>query len=971
MPVTTGNGAMRLSVAAVTQYLAARKRINERPKRRVVLLRAVPSWDGPVELSWGTEQQARIVPGTSPLAIHELVLAHLGPDADGPQVLVVLTDREESELDPGILARVHRKRVETVDSWNLVQETFGATERDRRLSDEGWAAEALLDATPPGGWPRLAGGWLSRRVALSSLALRRLRLGRYASDAAGPGDADPGAGPSDADSLDIRMLLRWSLAPGGPEQLRALRRPEREGLIAFLSEAEQAGAAGRVLFSLVEADHGPDAVPFGLLCAALWLDAPADTDTYRARGRIERWLGDPLPATGEALDTFLSTFGRACQEFVAALLAAGDTDEGEVGRAARRTTDRVLGRASELSRQFGIEQQARHSTVLPEGLNERFTSLGHALQGRDLDAILAGLAAVQDHSLATGHDARVRTRRARMAARLVHWLATGPATDSARGDVPTVAAGIDRHVAETGWADQALDHIEAGGDPDPALKSAYDLIGERVREARKEIDRSFAKALERWTVAGSGPGSMLTVETFLPRVVKPVVTGKSPRRVLLLVLDGMSAGIAAELAEELRRNWAEYDPMPDTSSTLPRRRAMAAALPTVTAVSRTSLFAAELMTGGQADEKRLFPQHRFWGSAKAAVFHKDDLRGETAGSPFSEALTDALKDETAHIAVVLNTIDDRLAKEQKLGDATWRLEHIGELRELLREAAERGMAVLLTSDHGHVVDRRGARLDCADIVSARYRLPGGPLVDGEVTLSGPRVVRDAPDGEIVALWDRDLRYTAQRAGYHGGASPAEFAIPVLAFLPFRSAPPKGWRELGDQRPAWWRLETEQTQAESLSPLAQASAEPAAVHPLASVMVKESTDALFDLEAQQHEVLPEPEAVPVPEPEPAPAPDDLATALLASETFQEQLSLVARKPPLGKIEAAVRALLDTGTLPVTALAQRAGYPTTRADGFAAVLGQVLNYDGVQVLETLPDGRTLRLNTVLLREQFDVR
>ncbi|GAA0245419.1 BREX-2 system phosphatase PglZ [Actinomadura nitritigenes] len=970
MPVTTGNGAMRLSVAAVTQYLAARKRINERPKRRVVLLRAVPSWDGPQELSWGTEQQARIVPGTSPLAIHELVLAHLGPDADGPQVLVVLTDREESELDPGILARVHRKRVETVDSWNLVQETFAATERDPRLSDEGWAAEALLDATPPGGWPRLSGGWLSRRVALSSLALRRLRLGRYASDAAGPGDGDPDAGRPDADGLDIRMLLRWSLAPGGPEQLGALRRPEREGLIAFLSEAEQAGAAGRVLFALVEADHGPDAVPFGLLCAALWLDAPADTDTYRARGRIERWLGDPLPATGEALDTFLSTFGQACQEFVAALLAAGDTDEGEAGRAARRTADRVLGRASELSRQFGIEQQARHSTVLPEGLNERFTSLGHALQGTDLDAVLAGLAAVQDHGLATGHDARVRTRRARMAARLVHWLATGPATDSAR-DVPTVAAGIDRHVAETGWADQALDHIEAGGDPDPALKSAYDLIGERVREARKEIDCSFAKALERWTAAGTGPGSMLTVETFLPRVVKPVVTGKSPRRVLLLVLDGMSAGIAAELAEELRRNWAEYDPMPDTSSTLPRRRAMAAALPTVTAVSRTSLFAAELMTGGQANEKRLFPQHRFWGNAKAAVFHKDDLRGETAGSPFSEALTDALKDETVHVAVVLNTIDDRLAKEQKLGDATWRLEHIGELRELLREAAERGMAVLLTSDHGHVVDRRGARLDCADIVSARYRLPGGPLVDGEVTLSGPRVVRDVPGGEIVALWDRDLRYTAQRAGYHGGASLAEFAIPVLAFLPFRSAPPKGWRELGDQRPAWWRLETEQTQAESLSPLAQASAESAAVHPPASVTVKESTDALFDLEAQQHEVLPEPEAVPVPEPEPAPAPDDLATSLLASETFQEQLSLVARKPPLGKIEAAVRALLDTGTLPVTALAQRAGYPTTRADGFAAVLGQVLNYDGVQVLETLPDGRTLRLNTVLLREQFDVR
>ncbi|WP_067795490.1 BREX-2 system phosphatase PglZ [Actinomadura formosensis] len=965
MPVTTGNGAMRLSVAAVTQYLAARKSINERPKRRVVLLRAVPSWDGPDELSWGTEQQARIAPAPSPLAVHELVLAHLGPDTGGPQVLVVLTDREENELDPGILARVHRQRVETVDSWNLVQETFGAGRRDPRLSEDGWAAEALLDATPPGGWPQLSGGWLSRRVALSSLALRRLRLGRYAADADAPAPetGDPDAGRPDAGGLDTRMLLRWSLEPGGPDRLLALRRPEREGLIAFLSEEEQAGGAGRVLLALVEADHGPDAVPFGLLCAALWLDAPADTRTYQARGRIERWLGDPPPATGEALDTFLCWFGRSCQEYVTTLLAVGHADgDGEAGRAARRIGDRVLARASELCRQFGIEEQAAYSTVLPEGLGERFAALGRALRVEDPEAVATGLAALETHKLSAGHDAGVRIERARMAARLVHWLATDPGSD-----VPTVGDALDRHVTETGWADQALDHIEAGGDPDPALKSAYDLIGERVRDRRRRIDRSFAGALEKWTAAGTGPGSMLTVETFLPRIVKPVVTGRSARRVLLLVLDGMSAAIAAELAEELRRDWAEYDPVPDASGRPPQRRAMAAALPTVTAVSRTSLFAATLMRGTQADEKRLFPRHRFWGDAPTAVFHKDDLRGETAGSPFGQAVIDALDQEKAHIAIVLNTIDDRLDKERKLGDATWRLDHIGGLRELLREAAERGMAVLLTSDHGHVVDRRGTKINGAGAASARHRPPGGPLADGEVALSGARVVLDVPGGEIVALWDRDLRYTAQKAGYHGGAALAEFAIPVLAFLPFNAEPPKGWRELGDQRPPWWRLELAppRTGTRRQEPAA-AETVPAETVPAETVAVKPSSDALFDLETERRNV-PEPEAAPTP----TPAPDDLAALLLASETFRQQLDLVARKPPLGKLEAAVRALLDSGTLPVTALAQRVGYPLTRADGFAAVLGQVLNYDGVQVLEILPDGRTLRLNTALLREQFDVR
>jgi len=98
-------------------------------------------------------------------------------------------------------------------------------------------------------------------------------------------------------------------------------------------------------------------------------------------------------------------------------------------------------------------------------------------------------------------------------------------------------------------------------------------------------------------------------------------------------------------------------------------------------------------------------------------------------------------------------------------------------------------------------------------------------------------------------------------------------------------------------------------------------------------------------------------------------ETLVTALLDSETYRLQLDGLARKPQQEQVHKALSALLDAGgTLPVTALAQRAGMPTSRGDGFAAVLRQLLNYDGVQVLETLPDGRTLRLHEGLLHEQF---
>ncbi|TQN32220.1 PglZ domain-containing protein [Haloactinospora alba] len=954
MNTPTTTSAVRLTTAALTQYLATHSSLRNSQtggdRRRVVLLRCAPQWDGPAEVALEEEHHARVAVAPSPLAVHELVLDHLDGDTDNPRVLVVLTDREQPELDPAILARVYKQRIDTVSNWDLIQEAFGATDVDSRLKQENWAAEALLEATPPGGWPRLPGGTLSRRAGLTALALRRLRLGRYAEH--------PTTRGLDSDSLDPHTLLRWSLTPGGPEQLLGLRETERHGLAQFLAETEQAGPTGEILAALTENGHGADAVPFGLVCAALWDHDAPDVATYRACGRAEQWLGPTPPATGEALDERLAVFGRSCAEYVRVLLQTSHSD-GETAREARRTTEPVLQRASQLVRQFGAGTAAATSPILREGLDARFTATGHALADGSPNAVAQAVAELGKHWLATEPDVRVRVERARMGQRLTQWLTTAPAAGS-----DTVAAAVQRHIGDTGWVDRALDHIQAGGDPDPQLKAAYDTLGARVRETRRGIDRSFATTLATWTTAGTGPGSMLTVESFLSRVAAPVAATK--RRVLLLLLDGMSAAIATELAEELRYHWAEYDPLPENTESPPRRRGMAAALPTLTAVSRTSLFAGELTRGTQDDERRLFSQHRFRRQLQASVFHKDELRGQSPGDTFGPGLSDALAEEHTHVAVVLNTIDDRLAKEQKLGDGAWHPDEIGKLRELLREAATQGMAVLITSDHGHVVDRYGTKVDTAGAASARHREPApgqGAPADSEVALSGPRVVAPESGGEVVALWDADSRYTTQKAGYHGGASLAEVAIPVLAFLPFGANPPSGWRELGDQRPSWWLLEPEASVEVSAPAVPEATPAPRSTRtPTRRVEPDREHDALFDLPEEPPQSADTQDAQP---PE-----ESLADQLLATETFQAQVELLARKPPMEKVENAIRVLTETTTLPATALAQRVGYRQSRADGFAAVLRQLLNYDGIQVLETLSDGRTLRLNLPLLRDQFEL-
>lgn len=960
-------GAVPLTVATIREHLASQPSLADSlagtGKRRVVLLRSTPTWDGPAETDWGEgDRSARIAAAPSPLAVHELVLEQLdgpGPPDQrpaGPAVLVVLTDREQRELDPAILARVHKQRVDQVDGWDVVRRAFDATQVDPRLKDHSpWAAEALLDAAPPhGGWPAVPGRLLSRRVALSSLALRRLGLGRYAQqDGARPGPA--------GDDLDIHTLLRWSLTPGGPERLLQLREPERKGLAAFLAEREQAGAPGRALLLLVAQGHGPKAVAFGLVCAALWGHAEPVGEVYRSRGRAERWFGDRQSVSGEELDVLALAFGQAAEEFVVGLLARPNRDgpaASDEARGARRDAATVLEQARQLVTEFGAERAAEASPVLRAGLEARFAAVGTSLAAGGPAAAAEPIRRLAEHRLADAPDTAPRLERARMAQRLARWLATDPPLtlpDASFADL------LDRHIDETGWVDRALEHIRAGGDPQPALGAAYDSIGASVRERRRGIDRDFARRLAAWTEAGTGPGTMLTVETFLESVVRPLA--RQRRRVLLVVLDGMSAAIACELAEELRDYWAEYDPYDDGR---PRRRAMAAALPTTTAVSRTSLFAGRLMTGGQADEKQIFPTHRLWGGAPAAVFHKDDLRADSAGSPFSPALVNALSDGRTHVAVVLNTVDDRLGKEQRLGNAAWRVDEIGALRALMQTAAAEGMAVLLTSDHGHVVDRRDVRVDAAEPSSARHRVPSDAVGEPEIELSGPRVVRPEPGASIVALWDADSRYTAQRAGYHGGASPAEFTIPILAYLPYGAEPPKGWRELGDTSPPWWSL--------GPGPAPSAAGAAPAVPPARKKPVRTAGKAHAEL-AQTHDPLFDAEALPVPaapQPQP-PASDDhhtLVTALMAGELYKAQAGLLARRTKEwpAQVERALLALLDAGTLPVTALAQRAGLPTMRGDGFAAVLRQLLNYDGVQVLEILPDGRTVRLHEGLLREQF---
>jgi hypothetical protein len=205
---------LRVTPAALEQRVASLLQRQPdrqgRPSARVLLVRAEPVWDGEPIFKVG-DRTVHVAACVSTLAVLEQVTGHA--QAGDGSVLVVLTDRDAGELGNGVLSQVLGHQVLTLEPWSLVLESFGAQRLDPRLAAEPWAAEALVEALPPGGWPRLPGTLLSRDVALRHLAARRLGLERL------------GIGPDD---LDAHILLHWSALPGAVESFGLLRAgPER------------------------------------------------------------------------------------------------------------------------------------------------------------------------------------------------------------------------------------------------------------------------------------------------------------------------------------------------------------------------------------------------------------------------------------------------------------------------------------------------------------------------------------------------------------------------------------------------------------------------------------------------------------------------------------------------------------------------------------------------------------------------
>ena len=380
-----------------------------------------------------------------------------------------------------------------------------------------------------------------------------------------------------------------------------------------------------------------------------------------------------------------------------------------------------------------------------------------------------------------------------------------------------------------------------------------------------------------------------------------------------------------------------------------------ATIPSVTEVSRTSLFCGELRQGTAQTEDKAFAQQAALVSHSRSgfppvVFHKVDLQDQQDSSLASKIRDEISDSRRQVVAAVINAVDDHLLKAQQL-HINWTCDTIKTLSPLLHEAQQAERLVVLASDHGHVLDH-GTTMPCEG--KERWRAADGPPKDYELLMEGSRVML-AEGQNLIAPWTESVRYSrGTRNGYHGGATPQEMVIPVTV-LSAGQEPPEGWSETPLETPIWWDD-------------AATDVAPAPVVKLKPVEVKEK-GVLFNI----HEP-PEPEPVEVADPKTGEAqtvPDWIA-ALQASPLLVEQKQLAGRKVPTDEVLINILVAVDRhgGKLTVNALARAIRMPPLRLPGLMVIIQRILNIDGYAVMQIDDSSETVELDRALLCRQFDL-
>lgn len=889
-----------ISMATLSQIRAQVANLLRRtPEARIIAIKTGGGWEGDTRLQVG-DRDLRVRYCGSELAMREALL-----DGPGSEVLVIVTRLDESALGQDLVARFAKRRLYSIDGWTILKDIFQAREIDPSLLRKPWLAEAVLEMLPAEGVPPVPAGVLDAETVWGLVLRRHL-----------------GFRSSRPDEVE---LLQWSTDASALSRYSAMAEEMRVAVREWIADC--AGKSTQGVFVCIDAGFGLDAFPIGLAMAVV--SAGVDEASLKASAaRLERFTG------GAPIQPAITT---AWADAAGKLLDRLDSTGSE------QQLLNAVDRSDQILRDIHAAPFAFLSDYSRLGFEMRLEAFGRALLtltekpiSAVPDELIQRANAVRTHRWAGRAQARVN--QVEMAVRLVRWFATATEASQQR-DIESfedLAVGYARDGGFVDWARQALFF----GDPIQTLATAYGRLCDLVTERREVQSKLFAQRLADWTGAGGATRSTILIEDVLGSVVAPLARAA---HVLLVVVDGMSYAVFRELVEDiLAHGWVELTKDGDTSP-----RPVVAALPSITEVCRRSLLAGRLTSGTGEDERQAFAANPDLlqlckGGGPPVLFQKADLADPGGASLAMEVRKEIASPKRRVVAAIVNAVDDHLLKGEQVA-IPWTLSHVPLLNQLLGAAMDAGRVVVLTSDHGHVLDHDTVYRP-SDL-GERYRSDNASIYEDEVRISGPRVVLP-PGGTLVAPWSEKVRYGGKRNGYHGGASPQECVVP-LAILGCQTAVPQGYQPTVPYRPLWWS--DEQTSG--------------AIAPALQLLGPAAPASRTVYSPQGQGELP------------FVAPESQGTwidHLLRSPILRARLQQAGRVAPTPeKVRSFLQALDERGgTMLRSALAQRLGEPELRMPGILAAMRRILNIEGYAVLSVDDASGSVVLNRQLLEVQFEL-
>jgi hypothetical protein len=629
--------------------------------------------------------------------------------------------------------------------------------------------------------------------------------------------------------------------------------------------------------------------------------------------------------------------GRAWAQAAQQLVRDGGT---VIYRAALDRADALLG-------DLRVAEFAHLSDVLPKAFDQRMRSFAGHLTQHIQAPTYATLTAVEEsadyvlvHVLAKAE--MQRADRVEMARRMARWIIR-PATTAA-----TVADLVVWQADEGAFVDWARFRL-LGGDELVEVSHAYEALRFAIIARRNALGQRFSQSLQRWNDQPPAVDArVVPLESVLDRVVAPLA---ALQPILLLVIDGLSTSIFRELfAKPERLGWAEMVP-----ASTARPLAGVAAFPTVTEVSRATLLCGKLCSGTSSLEKSGFSAHAALlahsrADAPPKLFHKGDLSDSTNLS--NDVRSAIANPHQRVVGLVYNAVDDHLSGPDQLNQR-WTLEDLRLILPILREAKDARRIVIVTADHGHLLEDGTAQTAGGESDRWRNGKEGGN--SNEVILSGGRVRTASGATSVACLWSESVRYAGRKNGYHGGVSLQEVTVPLSVMVPFGMNLSE-WQPALPAQPEWWDLPN------------LAAAAIAVTSPIATTRTTTRKPAPVAVTQEQ---LFETTVAPTPRPTLVHA-DDWITSLLQSPVYLSQRTLAARVAPP---DTQIRILLDAmaergGKLSRAALAQRLSMPEIRLAGMLSAARRVLNVDQAAVIVIDEAAGTVELNKILLLQQFRI-